>query len=480
MKDLYKTLVDYSKQNIAPMHMPGHKRNTKLNTELFDFINPYEIDVTEVEGTDDLHHPEEVLLYEKERCQRLYGSRESFLLINGSTGGILSAISACAKKGDVVLCARNCHKSVYHAIHLLGLKPAYLMPEFDSKTGIMGAVTENAVKVWMDQFEKEGKKPACAILTSPTYEGVCSDCRAIAKLLHKKEIPLVVDEAHGAHLAFMKEGCESALDAGADLVIQSIHKTLPAFTQTAVLHVGSYDYLKEENLNMYLQIYQTSSPSYILMSGISKCFTFLEENASLFLEYCVLLEQFYDKIKGLKTLQVLGQTFMEAKRDLSKIVVTCERAKVNGRELARILREDYQIETELSSLHYVIAMTSVADKKESFDRLAKALVEIDQEVEMENEQKKDCSFVVPEAVMSIYDAVHSDKTKIALEQAVDQIAAEYVYVYPPGIPIIVPGERIGRDSIKKAKDFLARGFRLRGMKDSSADSIQVVCREDRV
>ena len=253
---LLEKLEEYSQSDYYPLHMPGHKRN------ISHFGDPFRLDITEIDGFDNLHHAEGVLLEAQQRAAALYGAEESFYLINGSTCGILAAISACTKRGGRILMGRNCHKAAYHGVFLNGLKAAYLYPETDFVRGINGAVTPETVRKALRE-----QHPEAVFLTSPTYDGVVSDIRSIAEIVHKAGAILIVDEAHGAHFAMSPYFPESALSCGADLVINSLHKTMPSLTQTALLHVQGKR-VDRERLKMYLGIYQSSSPSYVLMAGM--------------------------------------------------------------------------------------------------------------------------------------------------------------------------------------------------------------------
>ena len=264
---LYQRLNEYSESDYYGFHMPGHKRNRNLMGNGL----PYSIDITEIEGFDDLHHAANVLKEAQERAARVYGAQESHFLINGSTAGILSAVLGNTQRGDAVLVARNCHKSVYHGIYLNDLKPYYLYPEFRQDIELNTGISVSAVKTAL----KEHSEIRAVIIVSPTYDGVLSDVRGIAQAVHEKGIPLIVDEAHGAHFGFHPYFPENALAKGADVVIHSVHKTLPALTQSALLHMqGSY--ANRRKVRKYLDMLQSSSPSYILMAGIDACMDMLE------------------------------------------------------------------------------------------------------------------------------------------------------------------------------------------------------------
>lgn len=274
---LYRSLKKYGDSDYYAFHMPGHKRQLGL------FENPYQIDITEIDGFDDLHHPETdgILVRAEERAAKVYGAEETHFLVNGSTAGILSAVSGCTSRGGKLLMARNCHRSVYHGVELRALHPVYLYPQQIENLGINGAILPEDVE---KALEKERDIQA-VIITSPTYDGVCSDVRNIAEICHRFEKPLLVDQAHGAHFPFSEYFPEDALWAGADVVIHSVHKTLPSMTQTALLHLqGSL--ANREQVRHYLSVYQSSSPSYVLMASIDACMELLEQDGKeLFAEH---------------------------------------------------------------------------------------------------------------------------------------------------------------------------------------------------
>lgn len=476
MEYLYDKLIKYREEDIYPMHMPGHKRNIAL----MDMANPYAIDITEIDGFDNLHDAEDILLANMEEAAKLYHAEHTHYLINGSTSGLLVAVAACTKKGDTVLVARNCHKSVYHAIFLNELVPIYLYPEVDDEFGIHKGITPNQVKKELEQ----NPEIKMVLITSPTYEGIVSDIREIAKIVHSYNIPLVVDEAHGAHLGFSKDFPENSVTCGADLVIHSVHKTLPAFTQTALLHSNGslVDY---DKVKMYLQIYQTSSPSYVLMSGISNCLRLVkEQGAKLFDEYYKNLIEFYEASKKLRNLVVYQPLRLKDEKrpfafDPSKILIFTHQSSINGVELYDLLLNNYKIQCEMMSKNYVVAMTSIADTKEGFSRLAKALFDIDNHITRQITWQLNSLFYVSnlKLVLTPYEAYNLNKEGIMLDESIGNIAGEYVYLYPPGIPLVVPGEEITKEVVSKIKDYKQSGLQVKGMKDHSSETILVVVGE---
>ena len=371
---LYDKLKEYSAGGTYPMHMPGHKRNPASMPPGL----PFDIDITEIQGFDDLHEPRGDLRETAELAARLYGSDRAFLLVNGSTVGILAAVGALASRGEKILVAGKSHRSVGNAASLFGLLPARLPPAIDGQSGVPCSIDPKAVKSALD------RDPGIrlVVITSPSYEGVVSDIGAIAAVARERGVPLLVDGAHGAHLGFYPGFPESPVRAGADVAVMSLHKTLPALTQCSLLHVCS-GRADADEIKRLLSVLQTSSPSYVLMASADHCLRLLTADGErLFSAYARNLERFRDGIRPLKRLRVLGQAgFGPAPGfyalDPGKIVIVTKDTPLSGFQLADVLRAEFKIELERACADYAIAMTSICDSIEGFDRLAEALLEID-------------------------------------------------------------------------------------------------------
>lgn len=464
-------LKKYSRSQYYPFHMPGHKRMDG------SAVNPYSLDITEIDGFDNLHKPEGILLEAQNNLAELCGAKESYFLVNGSTCGLLAAISATAKQRDTVLMARNCHKAVYHAVTLRELNTGYLYPAI-TKEGIQGSISARNVE---KALEKNPNIKA-VILTSPTYDGVLSDIRGIAECVHSRGIPLIVDEAHGAHLGFGGGFPESAVTLGADIVIQSYHKTLPALTQTAVLHRMS-DRIPREKIQKYLGIYQTSSPSYLLMASLDRCVRMLEtEGTEYFSNFEKRLKQFYGKMGELSNLKILTETDFSKEEayqiDPSKILIYTGHTEITGMELMQSLRKDWKLELEMASGYYALAMTSIMDTEEGFSRLTEALISIDRQVKTVKEGAS-LSFMAElygkkEAVYPIWKAEDMEGETIPLAQAEGRIAAETISLYPPGIPLILPGERMETGFLKKLEECRQKQLNLCGLPKGEKETIRVI------
>lgn len=507
---LLERLTEYAGSDAYPFHMPGHKRREIPDGIPGGFPDPYGIDITEIDGFDNLHHAEGILKDAMETVAAIYGADRSWYLVNGSTCGILSAVFAATENGGKILTARNCHKAVYHAICLNRLEAEYLYPEEITEFGINGgiraedvrkALEKDAMRCAGNSGDVRGKitKIQAVLITSPTYEGVVSDIRAIADAAHEYGIPLIVDEAHGAHLEYADQ-ChsfpKSALEYGADIVIQSLHKTLPCFTQTAILHVKG-KLVDQDRISRYLSMFQTSSPSYLFMAGMERCIRYMDgDGRNEMIRYEKRLEHFMERMEGLQVLEVLDREICGKYRtvagwDPSKIVVSTMRAEdFQGEELAETLRRKYHLEMEMTAPEYVIAMTSLMDTEEGFERLGTALLEIDGALRrrMEPEQQKEkgepkekerCE--TPEATeskvlhpirrMLICEAMDADTERTAFQDTVGKVSAEFVYLYPPGIPIIAPGEVFTDAIVEKIMAYKAAGLLVQGPADPDADVI---------
>lgn len=507
---LLERLTEYVGSDAYPFHMPGHKRREIPDGIPGGFPDPYGIDITEIDGFDNLHHAEGILKDAMETADAIYGADRSWYLVNGSTCGILSAVFAATENGGKLLTARNCHKAVYHAICLNRLEAEYLYPEEITEFGINGgiraedvrkALEKDAMRCAGNSGDVRGKitKIQAVLITSPTYEGVVSDIRAIADAAHEYGIPLIVDEAHGAHLEYADQ-ChsfpKSALEYGADIVIQSLHKTLPCFTQTAILHVKG-KLVDQDRISRYLSMFQTSSPSYLFMAGMERCIRYMDgDGRNEMIRYEKRLERFMERMEGLQVLEVLDREICGKYRtvagwDPSKIVVSTMRAEdFHGEELAETLRRKYHLEMEMTAPEYVIAMTSLMDTEEGFERLGTALLEIDGVLRrrMESGRKEKAASETPEGLesklshpvrrMLICEAMDADTERTAFQDTVGKVSAEFVYLYPPGIPIIAPGEVFTDAIVEKIMAYKAAGLLVQGPADPDADVILTLSSED--
>ena len=416
-----------------PMHMPGHKRNTATAPYLKRLGADF--DITEIEGFDNLHAPCGIICESMEKAAKLRGAESAFYLVNGATAGILASVSAVVSSGDTVISARNCHKSVYNAIELANAKTVFVMPKIHEETGISGSILPSDIETAI----KENPTARLIIITSPTYEGVTSDIKGICETAHKYGIPVLVDAAHGAHLGFCDSFLPDAISLGADISVESLHKTLPSLTQTAILYKNG-DLVSSEKIADKLSMFQSSSPSYILMASIDGCINLLaEKSEELFADWDERLSEFYKRSKDLKNLKILSNNGEFFGLDKTKIVILTK----SGEWLTHELRK-MGIECEMTSPGYVVAMTGMGDTKEMLSYFATCLLKLDKVAEKWEVGEK-TALMLPQKAMEIKIAREKDFEWVELENITDRISAGYVFAYPPGIPIICPGEVISEE-----------------------------------
>jgi arginine/lysine/ornithine decarboxylase len=440
-----------------PMHMPGHKRNTDmLGRDL-----PYDLDITEIPGFDDLHDMRGVLAETSAIAAEVYGVRRAFPLINGTTGGILAAISALTTRGDTVIMARNCHKSVYNAVEINMLTPRYVLPERTDYSGVFGSVTPEAISDAL----RANPSARLVVITSPTYDGVISDVRGIAKVAHEHGAMLLTDAAHGAHLRFTDE-LHGADAACGDVTVMSLHKTLPALTQCSLLLCGG-DMTDADAVARQLAVYESSSPSYVLLASIDKCVRLLRERADeLFGAYLPVLDAFYDCVRGLKTLRVddMRGTRGVFGFDRSKILISTAGSELRGGALYDMLRREYKIVAEMYGVDYVIALSSVCDTRESLSALTDALIDIDGKIQSRADgeaipQRETQN--LPTQKLPPWQARALSGQYVKVSDCVGRVSLEYLYAYPPGVPILAPGELADDNVIAELRDMESAGIELR-------------------
>ena len=405
MYSLYQELAGYLKKGRYPFHMPGHKGNIA-------FLPPIplqKLDVTELEETDNLHNAQGCIKETQAQIAKIYGADESFLLVNGSTSGIIAAICAVCNDGDKLAVDRNCHRAVHTGMAISGAHPVYFWAKAPLKT------LECDVRA--------------VVVTSPTYEGNVLDIKGIAEFVHGRGGVLIVDEAHGAHFPFHQAFPQGALSQGADIVIHSFHKTLPAFSQSAVLHVKGKR-VDVGRLKRALAGVQTSSPSYMIMATTDYMLNFLQSNPQYF-------EDYVDNL--LKLRKRLGGHVIPSD-DVGKVVLNI----TNGKQLQEVGNLTFEMVTD----QYTLAMTSVADTKEGFARLVNAMKEAETSVI----QDGGANFIqdLPEVVLSPRDAASKNTRAANLKSSVGEVAGSFLVPVPPGIPILAPGERITRSIVDKA------------------------------
>lgn len=459
MKQTLKEVLDTRKSYIS-WHMPGHK-----GKEIGNFA--WQQDVTELEDTDNLQHPESCIYETAARIAAIHGARKSFLSVNGSSGMIMAMLDAVCSPGDTILAVRNAHKSFYNGCIHTDLRTVYLMPQVQKNWGYLGGVSLEQIQEAVEKYPET----KAVFITNPTYEGYWQDLTAIGDYLHSKGIYLLVDEAHGAHVSYIGGYPKTALEMGADMVVQSYHKTLPSPTQTAVLHLGS-EQISEERVQECINTYQTTSPSYWLLKGIDQCREYMEglseETIKAYWQQIAWLRHELSRLPGVELYDSV---------DPSKIIIRIryEDRILNSRWLYEALLKEGQ-ELEGIFLDGVMAIATIMDTKSEFESFLNAIKRIISRV-ISGKSIKNCEIFKkqleidenydiikkPETVMSLREAYYAGKETIELMDAIGRVAAAFVTPYPPGVPVLCPGERISQESIDILKRSIVKGTEILGL-----------------
>lgn len=458
-------LRDHAEKNPVSFHMPGHKGSALYQRFGYEslFAHIADCDITEIPGADNLFQTEGILQAVQETYARLYGVKRSYLLINGTSGGVIAAILAAVAKGKKLIMARNSHKSIFNALVLADIQPVYAYPEMISAYGISGEVTAEEIRRCL----RENPDADAVILPSPNYYGVCSDITAIAKVVHAHGKVLIVDQAHGAHLKFFQSaGCSdmppSAEEQGADIVVNSIHKTLASFTQSAVLNLNS-DRVDQDVLEDKLQMMQSTSPSYLLMASLDINADILDRHGSLVMrEWHDALQYFYTEAQTIPGLGVIGSPGNSAepiRLDITKLNLDMSACGLDAAGLERRLM-DRGIYPELTTGTILMCMTGMGTTRQHMERLIAALAEISRE----------CAMAVPMQVRNAVLAeklelfpIPNNKERVPLADAAGRICASSIIPYPPGIPFICPGERLTESVITYIKSLRESGEKVIGV-----------------
>ncbi|MBQ8913329.1 MAG: aminotransferase class V-fold PLP-dependent enzyme [Lachnospiraceae bacterium] len=467
-------LTEYLNETHSVWHMPGHKRKIldfsdalenpaqafcceKYDIKKLDMTLDmlHKMDVTEVPGLDDLHNPMGMILKSEKELARVYDTLASYYLVNGTTGGIFAAVSACVSNGDKIIVASNCHKSVHNIIDLLKLKVVYVKPDCN------GAITPESVEIVC----KNNPDAKAAVITSPTYEGVLSEIAKISEIIHGAGMKLIVDEAHGAHLPFINSLKKySAIYNNADVVIQSLHKTLPSMTQTAIIHV--MDEGINLNIKKYLAVFMSSSPSYIMLCDMERAIDIALNKD--YEAYLMMLYDIRDKMKELKNLTLLDNSkFFDKKNteiDPTRLVLFAKEP-ITGAGFEKLLSDEFSVICEMSGINYVVLISTLFDTKDDFDYLYSSLKKIDDNYDYYIKKIKD----IENRTNQVYTFNTNCKDKVYIEKMVNMLndlegtaAKDNIYVYPPGIYIVKKGEIMKREIIDELILHVTQGRQLLG------------------
>ena len=465
------TIVNELKQivdiDVISFHVPGHKMGKIYDRLGYTPIieKMYKMDTTEIIGTDNLHSPEGIIKESQKRASKVFKSDNTYYMVNGSTSGIQASIMASCNPGDKLIVNRDCHLSVINGCILGDINPVYINADISKDNNIVnGVILEDAIEVINKNLDAKA-----ILLTYPTYYGITYDLKTICDYAHSKNIIVIVDEAHGAHLGLSDELPKTALEQGADLVIQSTHKTLPAFTQASMIHTQGNRVNRSRLLSM-LRFVQSSSPSYTLMVSLELAVDIYEtKGKELMMELLLNINKFKENIKDNELIRVYNEY------DKTKIFVESKNIGLIGYELEEILRKEYNIQVELSNYYGVLLICTIGNDDKDFKKLEMALKNIYDSYNIkENIKEVEYPNIIPKKALSPREAFYKSKKSVKIYDSIGKISGEYIIPYPPGISLLSPGEIITKDVIDYVLLCNKKGMHVNGIKDSNLEFIEII------
>ncbi|GAA0121118.1 aminotransferase class V-fold PLP-dependent enzyme [Clostridium faecium] len=466
---LVEGLLKYVEENNVPFSMPGHKggRGLSYTKEGMKFLNNIvSCDITEVDGLDNLHNPNGIIKESLELLSNFYGSEKSYFLINGSTSGNLAMIFSNFNEGDKIIVERNCHRSIYNGIIMRKLKPVYIKNRMNYKFDAPFSIDkEHFSRIIQENSDAKG-----IIITYPNYYGICCDLSYIVNEAKKYNMKVLVDSAHGAHFKANKKLPKDALELGCDMVVESSHKTIPSFTQTAFLHVNHG--IDTEKVDFYISSFLSTSPSYMLMASMDYGRFFLEtygeESYDKLLELC---DEYRTKINELENFHVISKEDLYSDIDLDKTrYIINIKSGYSGHKLLEYLREK-KIQCELSDARNVVAIFSPFNDKNDFEALYKALKECNID-KLREERVEALEVEIPKLKLLPYEVIEKKKVKVDINSSLNKICGVSIVPYPPGIPLVMPGEIINKDVIEYINYYVKNNVTILGAEENKISVLE--------
>lgn len=471
-------LVDALQKHIAKrrvrFHMPGHKGGYHLAPQILALLGEksFQADFTEVKGLDDLHNPQGVIGEAQELAAQCFGAGATFFLVNGASCGIEAALLATCKPGDIVIAPRNAHRSFLNGLIISGAKPVYVEVNYTTHGLPLPLQAAELKKTLKDYPEAKA-----VFVVSPTYEGLCVDYAQLMPVIKEAGTKLIVDEAHGAHFYFSKLFPKPAISSGADIVIHGSHKMLGSLTQTGMLHLADLE--GKENMQKALSIVQSTSPSYLLMASLDGARSQLaSKGLELFTELIELCQQARNRINSLPFFWCLAEEHLPQRGllyDPTKLVIGSS-AGLSGYQLDDIL-SSHNIDLEMATLGYVLALTGIGDGKEDLEYLVDTLKSIAKSKDLQDNQKQNSNMSyppLPEAILSPREAYFSSYLQVDLNEAKGKIAAEMIAPYPPGVPLICPGEVFTAEIVDYIKELRSHDIKWQGPADGTLQTVRII------
>ncbi|MCL6637903.1 MAG: aminotransferase class I/II-fold pyridoxal phosphate-dependent enzyme [Alicyclobacillus sp.] len=475
---LFSALLAHAQRHPVQFHIPAHKRGRGMHSAFQQFIgdNALSIDLINIAPLDDLHHPTGVIKAAQELAAEAYGADHTFFSVQGTSTAIMTMVLATVGPGDKILVPRNVHKSVLTGILLAGAQPVFLPPEVDHELGIMHGLSVETVA---DALNRHADAKALVVI-NPTYFGVAADLRRIVELAHSHGIPVLVDEAHGIHTAFHEQLPLSAMQAGADMAATSVHKLGGSMTQSSVLNVRE-GLVDPRHVQVVLSMLTTTSTSYLLLASLDAARKELALYGRERMEKAIVLaEMARERINQIPGLYCPGREILHSSAtyalDPTKLTICVKDLGLRGYDVEIMLREEFNIEVELSDLYNVLCVVSWGDEESDINRLVEALQHISRAYRDQLGRRRVHVKVpsMPELRMSPRDAFYAPTEIVPLQAAAGRTIAEMIMVYPPGIPILLPGELVSQDNLDYIEENLRAGLPVQGPDDPEIRTVKVV------
>ncbi|MGM0522441.1 MAG: aminotransferase class I/II-fold pyridoxal phosphate-dependent enzyme [Bacillota bacterium] len=475
---LFDGLLKHINNHPVPFHIPGHKNGQGMEPTFRDFIgkNALSIDLINISPLDDLHHPSGMIKEAEALAADAFGADYTLFSVQGTSSPIMAMVMSVCKPGDKIIVPRNIHKSVTSALIFSGAIPIFVHPELDTRLGIAHGITPLSVEHAIQQHPDA----KAVFVINPTYYGVAADLKRIVDISHQYAIPVLVDEAHGVHIHFHDQLPASAMAAGADLAATSVHKLGGSMTQSSVLNMQG-NLVKKEHVQSILSMLTTTSTSYILLASLDAARMYLKtEGHALIEETIQLAESLRQQINQLDYLDCPGTDLLGTNAtysyDPTKILISVKQLGLTGYDVEKWLREHYQIEVELSDMYNILCIITPGDSEDTIQYLLTALTALVKAHQTQAYEKKVqvSAPPIPVLQMSPREAFYSDTEVIPLKEATGRVSAESIMVYPPGIPIFIPGEIISDESLRYIEANVASGLPVQGLEDESLETIHVI------
>jgi len=475
---IYEALVKLRKKRIVPFDVPGHKRG-RGNPELVELLGEkcVGIDVNSMKPLDNLGHPISIIRDAEELAADAFGASHAFLMIGGTTSSVQTMILSTCKAGDKIILPRNVHKSAINALVLCGAIPIYIEMSVDPKIGIALGLENDRVA----QAIKDHPDAQAILINNPTYYGICSDLKGLTEMAHEAGMMVLVDEAHGAHLHFTDKLPISAMDAGADMAAVSMHKSGGSLTQSSLLLIG--EQMNPEYVRQIINLTQSTSASYLLMASLDISRRNLALRGKESFEKVIELSEY-----ARREINVIGGYYAYSKElidgvsvcdfDVTKLSVYTQGIGLTGIEVYDLLRDEYDIQIEFGDIGNILAYISIGDRIQDIERLVGALADIKRLYSRDGKDLIAGEYIQPELVLSPQEAFYSERKSLSLDESVGQVCGEFVMCYPPGIPILAPGERITREIVDYIQFAKERGCSLQGTEDPEVNHINVIKRKE--